>query len=60
MFNPNKIGTINPNSKEMRKETKDSRKERAREDALSGVKANIYKDRSKYDRNDKHKGRRFD
>ena len=69
-FNPNKppkknngkevIGKINLNSAEMRKETPEQRKERARLEAESGVKANIYKDKTKYDRNDKHKGKKFD
>jgi hypothetical protein len=44
----------------MRKETPEQRAERARLDAENGVKANIYKDRTKYDRNDKHKGKKFD
>jgi hypothetical protein len=70
MFNPNKppktkngkeiIGTIDLNSAEMRKETPEQRAERARLDAENGVKANVYKDRTKYDRNDKHKGKKFD
>ncbi len=69
-FNPNKppkkkngkeiIGTINLNSAEMRKETPEQRAERARMDKEIGVKANVYKDRSKYERNDKHKGKKFD
>ncbi len=54
------IGTIDPNSAEMRKETPEIRKERARSEAESGVKANIYKDRSKYDRKTKHKGKSFE
>lgn len=68
-FNPNKppikkngkeiIGTINLNSAEMRKETPEQRAKRARLEKESGVKASVYKDRTKYDRNDKHKGKKF-
>lgn len=67
-FNPNKppikkngkeiIGTIDLNSAQIRKETPEQRAERARLEKEHGVKANIYKDRTKYDRKDKHKGRK--
>jgi hypothetical protein len=69
-FNPNKppkkvngneiIGTIDLNSAEMRKETPQQRAERARLEKESGVKANVYKDRTKYERNTKHKGNKLD
>ncbi len=42
----------------MRKETPEQRKERAKLEAESGVKANVYKDRTKYERNTKHKGKK--
>ena len=66
-FNPNKpptsknkIGTINPNSAEIRKETPESFRERKNAEKGNGVKAVVYKDRSKYDRNTKHKKNKFD
>lgn len=70
MFNPNKppkqpsenklIGVIDLNSAEIRKETPESRKERARLEVESGVKANVYKNKKKYDRNEKHKKKSFE
>lgn len=54
------IGTINPNSAEIRKETPEQHTERVRLEKENGVKANIYKDRTKYDRKDKHKGKKWE
>lgn len=62
MFNPNKIkiGTINPNSAELRKETKESFKERKNAEKENGVKATVYRDKTKYERNNKNKNKKFD